>query len=365
MAATVNTLRDDSPLAALLPKAPRCLRLADLPTPVERAPWLDGPSSEVWIKRDDASSSVYGGGKVRKLEYVLAHPPHDGDAPVVSIGGIGSHHLLAVALFLRPLGRSLHAWTFDQVVTPHVRTNLAVLMSCGVRLWDVRSRLGMPWAALRYYLWARPPRRGVWMTPGASSELGALGFVSAGLELARQIEEGALPSPQRLYVTGGSAGTAAGLLVGLALAGGATHVRVVSAVEPVFFNRFALRGLAGKTLAKLRRDAGYGGAAGLDALLAGAGVTWSIDHGQVGAGYAVPTEAGRAEVERSAGHGLRLETTYTGKCAAALHADLARGEVSGPVLLWNTHAGNDLTPLIEPGWEGRLPPRIRALLERA
>ena len=49
-----------------LPDPPRCLQLADLPTPVERAPWLDVPGSEAWIKRDDRSSALYGGGKVRK-----------------------------------------------------------------------------------------------------------------------------------------------------------------------------------------------------------------------------------------------------------------------------------------------------------
>ncbi|MCA9717556.1 MAG: pyridoxal-phosphate dependent enzyme [Myxococcales bacterium] len=358
---STSPIRDDSPLASLLPRAPRCLRLAELPTPVERAPWLDGPAAEVWVKRDDASSAVYGGGKVRKLELVLGNPPHDGDAPIVSIGGLGSHHLLALALFLRPLGRTLHAWTFDQVMTPHVRTNLAVLMSCGARLWSVRSRAALPWAALGYYVWARPPQMGRWMTPGASSPLGALGFVAAGLELAQQIEAGALPRPARVYITGGSAGSSAGLLVGLALAGVGTHLRVVSAVEPLFFNSFALRGLARKTLATLRQR-GLPAQGGLDGLLARAGVTWSIDHRQVGPGYAVPTPAGAAEVERAASHGLKLETTYTGKCAAALRADLESGDARGPVLLWNTHAGNELRARIEDGWERRLPPRVRALL---
>ena len=37
-------------------------------TVTKRAPWLDVGGAEVWIKRDDQSSRLYGGGKVRKLD---------------------------------------------------------------------------------------------------------------------------------------------------------------------------------------------------------------------------------------------------------------------------------------------------------
>ena len=96
----------------------------------------------------------------------------------------------------------------------------------------------------------------------------------------------------------------------------------------------------------------------------GAGLTWSIDHGQVGRGYAVPTGAGEDAVALARHHGVRLETTYTGKCAAALRADLQREAPSGPVLLWNTHASNDIARRVTPGWEARLEPRLRRLLAR-
>ena len=90
-------------------------------------------------------------------------------------------------------------------------------------------------------------------------------------------------------------------------------------------------------------------------------MTWSIDHSQVGPGYAVPTAAGERMVALGDSHGVHLETTYTGKCAAAMQADLAAGQV-GPVLLWNTHAGTDLATLARPGWEARLPERLRRAL---
>ncbi|MEX1365220.1 MAG: hypothetical protein AB1Z98_18985, partial [Nannocystaceae bacterium] len=147
-----------SRLDSVLDRPPARLSLASLPTPVERAAWLDQGPAEVWVKRDDLSSEIYGGGKVRKLEWVLANPPYDGEEPIVSVGGVGSHHLLALALFLKERGRSLHALTFTQTRTPHVRTNLAELLSTGAELWNVGSRAALPWAWLGYHVWRRPQR---------------------------------------------------------------------------------------------------------------------------------------------------------------------------------------------------------------
>lgn len=358
-------LRADHHLAAFVARPPARLALADLPTPVQRSPWLDTPTAEVWIKRDDQTSRVYGGGKVRKLEWLLASPRYAGDGPVLSMGGVGSHHLLALALFLRTQGREAHALTFDQVFTPHVRATLAALASAGARVWSVQSRASLPWALLGYHVWDRPARTGVWMPAGGSSGVGGLGFVEAGLELGRQIDAGELPRPATIYMTGGSAASSAGLALGLGLAGVSTHLRIVSAVEPVFLAPWSWGRMVGKiwgTLveAGLHRELAVDGWPGL---LRRAKVSWSIDHSQLGGGYAVPTPAGERSVALAQLHGCMLETTYTGKCAAALQADLADGR-AGPVLLWNTHAGTDLGTLATPGWEQKLSARLRGALAR-
>lgn len=341
-------------LPARLRRPPGHVELARLPTPVERAPWLDGRSAEGWIKRDDLSSPVYGGGKVRKLEWILGNPPHDGDAPIVSVGGVGSHHLLALALFLREQERLLHALTFEQELTPHVRRNLAVLVSTGAKLWHVRSRAKLPIAWLAYHGWKRPPRIGHWLDAGASTSLGCFGFVEAGLELAAQIEAGACPRPQTIYIAAGSAGTAAGLALGLAIAGVSTHLHLVSSVEPAVFNAVLYRRKLGQALTALRR-AGLQAARSSMALLDRAAITYEIDHRQVGHGYGVPTPAARHAVEVAAPHGIALETTYTAKCVAAILGDRRR---TGPFLFWNTHAANDLSAYIRDDWESLVPAPI-------
>lgn len=341
------------PLAPRLARAPAQLALAALPTPVERAPWLDGSHSEVWIKRDDRTSEIYGGGKVRKLRWALANAPYAGDAPIVSMGGTGSHHLVALALFLGAMQRELHGLVFVQPWTPHVVDNFAVLVSKGVKLWISQTRVGLPLSWLAYRTWKRPERLGVDMGPGASTALGCFGFVEAGLELADQIARGEVPAPDDLYVAAGSAGTAAGLAIGLGLAGVRTRLHLVSSVERWAFNHFLLERKIESTWSALRdhglMDAPRRAADAIE------GIDLAIDHGEVGDGYGAPTPAGAAAVAHAHAHGLALETTYTGKCVAALRRDDADAHHARTVLFWNTHGANDLSRHIDPDWRAKSP----------
>lgn len=339
---------------------PNRLRFARLPTPVQRAPWLDHNDVTLWIKHDELSSDLYGGGKVRKLEWILANEPYQGDLPIVSIGAIGSHHLLALALYLRTLKRSLHALTFEQVLTPHVVQNLAALVSLGTQIWHVRQRARLPWALLNYYTWARPVKLGQYLQPGASTAVGGLGFVVAGLELAEQIQRGQLPQPKTIYMAMGTAGSAAGLALGLALARVATHLRWVCVAERIFCNKLLFHHKLHEVWTYLRRCGLQTEAVHVDELLQQAGITWSLDHSQVGAGYGVPTMASQRAVDLANEHGLKLETTYTGKCLAAIQQDLQTKHIHGPVLFWNTHGSTSIRSWIVDGWEERLPPSLRA-----
>lgn len=136
---------------------------------------------------------------------------------------------------------------------------------------------------------------------------------------------------------------------------------MVSAVEPVLLAPWLWRRMVSKIWATLRASGLHPGIAaeGWQGLLRRAKVTWSIDYSQVGDGYAVPTAAGERSVALAREHGFTLETTYTGKCAAAMQAELAAGR-AGPVLLWNTHSGVEAAPMT--GEAQHLPPRLARLL---
>ncbi|CAN0334612.1 unnamed protein product, partial [Chrysoparadoxa australica] len=76
-------------------------QLADLPTPV--AP-LAGVGANAWIKRDDLSHAVYGGNKIRKLEFILAEVMAQGREHVVTFGATGTNHGVATAMLCQQLG---------------------------------------------------------------------------------------------------------------------------------------------------------------------------------------------------------------------------------------------------------------------
>ena len=211
------------------------------------------------------------------------------------------------------------------------------------------------------------------MAPGGATPLGALGYVSAGLELGQQIAAGELPLPERIVVGVGSTCTSAGLLVGLALAAHfqrgftadtqpwLTSVRV--SPWPVT-SRFRVLGLAVRTARLLHELSGATVPLFSRAAL---GARFEIDGGYLGPGYGEPSAAGdEAEALWRRCDLAALDGTYSAKSAARVVAGLRAAE-AGPILFWSTKSSVPL-PAIDPAYESeritRVSPRIRAWLER-
>jgi D-cysteine desulfhydrase len=136
-------------------------------------------------------------------------------------------------------------------------------------------------------------------------------------------------------------GSAAGLALGLALAGQKTEVQAIRVSPEIIMNRQRLDHLLAKTATMLRRID-----ASIPADLASR-ARIDVRHEFFGEGYAVSNAATDAAVEFAADHlALSLEPTYTGKAFAALLNDLACPDHAGmSMLFWNTYNSN---PLPEP-----------------
>jgi 1-aminocyclopropane-1-carboxylate deaminase/D-cysteine desulfhydrase-like pyridoxal-dependent ACC family enzyme len=328
-------------LAGRVPWTP----LGSFPTRVERIHGLTPPSVELWVKRDDESGAAYGGNKVRKLEFLLAEARARGASRLVTLGGIGSHHVLATAIYGKQAGFAVDAVVFPQPVNEHVREQMLADLAVGATLHPTRGYLGVPWRVW----WKRRGRDAAWITSGGSSPIGSLGYVSAGLEILEQIGRGELPRPDIVYVALGSCGTAAGLLIGLcgapSLPAPSPPPRVVGVrvVDRAVSNARATRRLAARTAA----------------LLAKRGEQWfnhlslppfSVEHRFFGGAYGRATPAADDAVARARAAGLTLEPTYTGKAMAALLDAAARGELDGKrVLFLHTYSSVDLAPLVARG----------------
>src|SRR5688572_13833817 len=109
------------------------MSLAEVPTPVQPIDLQIG-GAECWIKRDDLTSQIYGGNKVRKLEFLLAHAAARGVKRLITAGAAGSHHALATAVFGRQTGFAVSLVLFPQPLTDHVRAVLLTDAALGAEL---------------------------------------------------------------------------------------------------------------------------------------------------------------------------------------------------------------------------------------
>lgn len=291
-------------------------------TPIER--WeLDGAT--ILVKRDDLTTPTLGGNKARALELLL--PGTGPDDVLLTVGSTGSTHALAVAHF----GATLGART-EVVTWPQEEHDVSIATAAWLREIAQVTPARSPATAMVRAAARRLARRVRWIPAGGSSPLGILGHAAAALELADQLAHDTLPVPDTLVVPLGSGGTAAGLLVGLALAGLPTRVLGVRVVPRVVANRRRVLTLA-------RR------AAGLFADRAGVspprvdGTRFAIEDAQYGGAYARETRASRSSAALVlAREGPALEGTYSAKALAAALA-CARLAPRERVLFWLTFDG--------------------------
>jgi D-cysteine desulfhydrase len=315
----------------LVERAPR-LPIGSLPTRVERAEKLGRELGlpELWVKRDDLAAEPYGGGKVRKLELLLAAAQRAGKKRVLTFGGVSSNHGVATAIYGARAGLAVELWLAPQPVGPHTAENLLAMAGAGASLRLVSS-------VARAQSEARGAKDAYVIDPGGTSALGNLAYVAAAFELAEQIEAGAMPRPAKLFLPLGTMGCAAGLALGLARAGVDAHVVGVRASSRQTSSFAALEALLSRTA---REVAALAPSLRLDPEAAMKRIR--IDGTQLGKGYALPTPAADAALAlASRTEGWHLETTYTGKCLAALAAAAPRLEHE-VVLLWLTHSAHGI-----------------------
>ena len=322
----VTTLNE--PAAALeraqgIPTVP----LGALPSPVEaltrlRAALGGGP--RLIAKRDDAIPFGFGGNKMRKLAIVAAKAVADGADSLITIGGIQSNHARATAAAAAKLG--LDCYLVANGARPDRLTGNALLNGLlGAHVEYVASRTDrIPAMERRAEALRAEGRRPVAIPLGASTPLGAIGFVRAVGEL---LEQGVRPDV--IVHATSSGGTQAGLIAGCALHGLETRVIGVSADDPAADVEQQVRsiiggmaGLLGPSLADVARDARA-----------------EVDDSFVGGGYGVPTPASvEAQQLAARTEAIFVDHTYTAKALAALIARVRDGRLprDATVVFWHT-----------------------------
>ena len=290
------------------------------PTPIQRLDRFSralGPSGPtVYIKRDDQLSLAGGGNKTRKLEFLVADALAQGADTLITCGGVQSNHCRLTLSAAAREGlhcRLVLAEGESGDYRPDGNGNVLLY-----RLLGAERIITVPWgtdlnAALKGAAAAAAAegRKPYPIPLGGSNPLGDLGYVACALELLDQARASGLDL-HHLVLAVGSAGTLAGLLLGLRAGGSGLPVTGMTVLTP--------RAAAEATAAALIRDTA--GLLGSDLTVPDDQVVCLDDY--LGAGYTLPTDGMREAVALLARtEGILLDPTYTGKAMAGL-VDLAR-----------------------------------------
>ena len=305
--------------------------------PVLREAGLDG---ELWLKRDDESSPVCGGNKVRLLEHLLGEARQEGATHVYSAGACGSNFALATALLAPAVGLTPGAVCFSQPMTPGGEQSHR-LVTARARVVEIPHWSLLPVAVERVRRASEQRgERAVVLSQVRVRPESLFGYLAAGLELARQVRAGTCPAPSRIVLPVGSAATTAGVLAGVSLArklgiwrGDLPTFSAVRIAAWPLSRRARVLSLAAKTLACLSRLAADASLAVEKRGLAPLEVVTD----QLGTGYPHPTPQGMSARLLFARAGTPvLDDTYSAKAAAHVLARLRDGNQRGPLLFWCT-----------------------------
>lgn len=300
-----------------LARFPR-IHLAHIPTPLEPLERLSrelgGP--ELWIKRDDCTGLSTGGNKTRKLEFLMAEAEAQQADMVMTQGATQSNHARQTAAFAAKLGFKCHLLLEDRTGSkdPNYNHNGNVFLDLLHGATAEKRPAGLDMnqelekAADRF----RAQGQKVYTIPGGGSNpTGALGYVNCAMELLGQANATGLSVDHLVHATG-SAGTQAGLIVGLKAMNAQIPLLGIGVRAPREKQEENVLLLAQATAEKL----------GCPGVVKRQDVVANSDY--VGDGYGLPApstiEAIRmfAELE-----GILLDPVYSGKGAAGL-IDLIR-----------------------------------------
>src|SRR5438270_3648525 len=249
--------------------------------PLRRLADVLGGGPTLLIKRDDAIAFGFGGNKVRKLALVAARAHAEGADTLITAGGVQSNHARATAATAAKLGmRAVLVANGAPAAPPTANALLDRLL--GAEIVYVASRDERPAKMDEIAGGLRAAGRRPFIVPvGASTPLGALGYLLAVAELVEQ-----MPPPDVIVHSTSSGGTQAGLVAGCRPLGLSTRVIGISADDSSAALQAEVRAIVSGVADMLKRDP----------TTMSRGTATEVDDRFVGGGYGIPTDAPRQAI---------------------------------------------------------------------
>ncbi|MFK7825720.1 MAG: D-cysteine desulfhydrase family protein [Oligoflexales bacterium] len=292
------------------------LHLANLPTPLipltNLSKHLSGP--KIYLKSDNLTGHGGGGNKLRKLSYVLADAVKNGATDIITTGATQSNHSRMTASQCARLGLKCHLILENRRENydpKHLNSgNIFLDKLFGAQIYHFKkgtdTKKEMELLAQKLKSQNRVP----YIIPGgASNPLGAIAYVEAAAEIVEQLS--VLNVNARYLVTAtGSAGTQAGLAVGLQVLGSEMGLLGISTRTQRFLQEEKVFALTKKIIEKIEFSPSTVNRKFI-----------MVNSDFIGTGYGEPSKECIEAIKLVAEHeGILLDPVYSGKAMAGLIA---------------------------------------------
>ena len=327
------------------------ISLGFYPTPFHK---LERISEEfginLWIKREDFSgTTLFGGNKIRKLEYLLKYAKDQGCDTVFTYGATQSNHAMETCTAARRCGMRpvLYLGAIVEPKPDDVRANLLldrilgaeihILASEGRSTKDTMKANEALFAQHREQL-AKQGHKVYDIPIGGSTPRGAAGFAEAYIELLEQAADKGM-TIDYLYTATGSGGTLAGLTAGKILSGdehACTRGIIVGKKDPQTYGQ-GVADIANKILE-----------------LAGDEPNATTEHFElyadyVGPGYEKPYREANDDIRYLARtEGIFTDPVYSGKAFHGMMDQIRKGMVPKGATVVYLHTGGATALFSEP-----------------
>ena len=315
----------------MLEQFPR-VPLAHLPTPLEHLPRLSealgGP--QIYVKRDDCTGLASGGNKTRKLEFSMAAALEEGADTIITVGAVQSNHVRQTSAAACKLGLRCEVLLEHRVADPsHYYTDsgnvlLDKILGANLREYPDGTDFDAEMEALAEEVRSQGGKPYI-IPGGASNKVGALGYVNCVIELLDQVKEQGLNFDHLVTATG-SAGTQAGLIVGLKALESEIPLLGIGVKAPKDEQEEKVFELACETAEYI----GKPGCVAREDVIANCNY--------IGGGYGVPTESmNEAVLMLARTEGLLFDPVYSGKALAGMIDLVRKGELgNGNIVFLHT-----------------------------
>lgn len=330
-------LADAGKLLMEMPKA----SLGFFPTPLYRLDRLsDSLGVNLYIKRDDFTGmNLFGGNKIRKLQYLIGDAKRQGCEYVFTFGATQSNHAMQTVSACRRCGLKpvLYLVAIVEPDEEDLRSNLLLDKIMDAEIHVVKLEPGEEEADAedRSVRLAREQMKRLeseghrcYEVPmGGASPVGSVGFIEGYVEFMKQTQEMGI-HPDYIFHATGTGGTMAGLAAGKVLTGSDAKILSinVSFKDEEYPERTAA--LANESLALIGADVRVDAARDI-----------CTDLNYYLPGYEIPNEASTEAIRTLAREeGLFIDPVYTGKAFAGMLDHIRTGRVpqGSSVVFWHT-----------------------------